>query len=707
MGVSFPHPEIMEPEGGLTQHEAKGMLRELTAVFDAMLNEAASSEISPPPNETNSAVSSRAEIKAGEVLPGCVKGSSTSSDLQLKETVSSSEKAKLERVFDLWKASKGPGCPPALPHLVTVMMYTSSLYYPLRTHSLDFCLFRCLEYSTSAQGEYLLWSKICDLLPSECSMTRSTLQLKTAGSGAGTMCRAEDGVGDSGEATAKTDHTSVLSYLYASLTQLMIANRGRFVDRRSYYDKKWWVENYKPALHAVEAALRETSEDDYALHRLLTYVHNYCQSLAIVLVSSRKGRCHLCGDYTTLTASHIVPHFFLRRVPKPICFHHNKLCSIQDDVKKYAFCGGRSGKQQSCEALFGEWETKFSLVYADLQLAGENPFSFEYKEWLPFFAYSVAWRLVLLANANASLESYQHPDWFNNVKVTLASFLSQREYAYPTEIFTLPWMFMLKYEDVPVHQGGPAINHAVHLACGGPVLEVVGDTEVIFVHLLEVIFVFPIASNPSLPMSWQPFRLSMTGVAHSVSYANLPTEVKQFLTETYAREIESSYARNQPSIKERAHASVPESAKRWLKKPPVYTIIPCTAQFDFLREHFNVFSPLRACESNAASLHCDSYNCVLQLCTEGDGERHVIMMAYIEKEEPYSTVLLALTPPPLDGGVEWCRDTLVLYPSVQVSSDCVEEEVADFLRNEFTQGSEMDKILSTWQQACTCVQKRN
>ena len=99
-------------------------------------------------------------------------------------------------------------------------------------------------------------------------------------------------------------------------------------------------------------------------------------------------------------------------------------------------------------------------------------YTFEYKEWLPLFAYSIAWRLLLLANANAKSDNFQHPDWYNNVKVVLASFLehSPEGYKYPVDTLDLPWMFMLKYEDKPVHLGGPLINQTVHLACGGPTL---------------------------------------------------------------------------------------------------------------------------------------------------------------------------------------------------------------------------------------------
>ena len=125
-----------------------------------------------------------------------------------------------------------------------------------------------------------------------------------------------------------------------------------------------------------------------------------------MLVSQRNGHCQLCDEYTTLAASLIIPHFFLRKMPKLMCFHHRNLCALQDDVKKYALCDLQSKKKVSCEALFGEWEMKFSRVYADLQSKGTNLYTFEYKEWLPLFAYSIAWRLLLLANANAKSDHF-------------------------------------------------------------------------------------------------------------------------------------------------------------------------------------------------------------------------------------------------------------------------------------------------------------
>ena len=378
-----------------------------------------------------------------------------------------------------------------------------------------------------------------------------------------------------------------------------------------------------------------------------------------------------------------------------MCFHHRNLCALQDDVKKFAFCGLKSKKQQSCEALFGEWEMRFSKVYADLQSKGSDLFTFEYKEWLPLFAYSVAWRLLLLANANAKSEDYQHPDWYNNVKVVLASFLNHplEVCKYPVDTLDLPWMFMVKYEDIPVHLGGPLVNHTVHLACGGPTLQQVGKTDFLFVHLMEILFLFPVTEEPVAPAAWEPFRLSSSGTAHSISYADLPNEVKYFLKETYDREVVASYAGTNLTVKPKISASVHEAVKKWVNRPPFWILAPCIVQFNFIEQQFTVYPPFSVC-SEVTALGSDVVSCALQLCKEG--YKFVLLMAYIEKQEPFSTVLLALLlPPPKD---KWCVATMQLYPSRHLTEyETVKKEVAEFMSAEFTLESELDKILASWQ----------
>ena len=136
----------------LSQEEAQDMLRQLTSVFSSALEVKESTH------------SQKAHTHVQERRPAGEAARTSSTSNPGLEVADSHEKAKLDQVFNMWKASKDPNCSPALPHIVTIMMYTSSLYYPLRSHSLDFCLFRCLEYSPSAQGNFELWKKICDLI---------------------------------------------------------------------------------------------------------------------------------------------------------------------------------------------------------------------------------------------------------------------------------------------------------------------------------------------------------------------------------------------------------------------------------------------------------------------------------------------------------------------------------------------------------------
>ena len=84
------------------------------------------------------------------------------------------------------------------------------------------------------------------------------------------------------------------------------------------------------------------------------------------------------------------------------------------------------------------------------------------------------------------------------------------------------------------------------------------------------------------------------------------------------------------------------------------------------------------------------------VCREGD--KFILLVAYIEKQEPFSTVLLALLLP--SGDVKWCTETLQLYPSRHLTEyETVKKEVAEFMKTDFSFGSdlELDKVLANWQ----------
>lgn len=110
-----------------------------------------------------------------------------------------------------------------------------------------------------------------------------------------------------------------------------------------------------------------------------------------------------------------------------------------------------------------------------------------------------------------------------------------------------------------------------------------------------------------------------------------------------------------------------------------------------------VYTPFSLC-NQIFSLNSDSFICVLQLCKEKD--THILLMAHVEKQEPYSTVLLALLLP-LPTHEKWCKEKLKVYPSPRIT-DCVtvQKEVMEFLEQDTNLGSEIDKVLANWQQAC-------
>ena len=256
---------------------------------------------------------------------------------------------------------------------------------------------------------------------------------------------------------------------------------------------------------------------------------------------------------------------------------------------------------------------------------------------------------------------------------------------------------MAKYEDIPVHLEGPMINHIVHLACGGPTLEQVGKSEFIFVHLMEILFLFPITENPVVPASWDPFRLKTNGIAQSIAYVNIPKEVKQFVKETYSREVVASRLSANLKIKQKK-SSVHAAVERWQNKPPVWVFMPCVAQFSFTEQKFVVYTPFCLCDQTF-SLDSNNFICVLQLCKEKD--RHILLMAYVEKQELYGTVLLALLLP-LFGITNWCREKLEVYPSPRLTDYAtMQKEVMEFLQQDADLGCEIDKTLARWEQECT------
>ena len=122
----------------------------------------------------------------------------------------------------------------------------------------------------------------------------------------------------------------------------------------------------------------------------------------------------------------------------------------------------------------------------------------------------------------------------------------------------------------------------------------------------------------------------------------------------------------------------------------------CTMSFSstfWNNNEFTVYPPFVFC-NEVTTLSTDEVSCALQLCREGD--KLILLVVCIEKQEPFSTILLALLLP--SGDVKWCTETLQLYPSRHLTEyETVKKEVAEFMKTDFSFGSELDKVLANWQ----------
>jgi len=158
-------------------------------------------------------------------------------------------------------------------------------------------------------------------------MTRTSLEIKL------TVAASQA----SGPKLESASNAGPLLNLYSAFFHLQVADKGRFVDRKSYHNRRWWDENYKLALLAIDETLIVVVEDDSALQRLLVYIHCYCLAVALMLVSQRNGHCQLCDEYTTLAASHIVPHFFFAKCQSQ-CFFTIETCVLCKMMSRNMLC---------------------------------------------------------------------------------------------------------------------------------------------------------------------------------------------------------------------------------------------------------------------------------------------------------------------------------------------------------------------------------
>ena len=117
---------------------------------------------------------------------------------------------------------------------------------------------------------------------------------------------------------------------------------------------------------------------------------------------SIKDSCQLCGHFSELQESHILPAFVFRWVRKRGITGHMRSAATpnrrsQDGLKQHLLC-------KACEEVLGNFERSFSS-YA-FYPALNDEWSGEYRKWLLKFCVSVSWRIIVLWNKLQSGPDY-------------------------------------------------------------------------------------------------------------------------------------------------------------------------------------------------------------------------------------------------------------------------------------------------------------
>lgn len=111
-------------------------------------------------------------------------------------------------------------------------------------------------------------------------------------------------------------------------------------------------------------------------------------------IEPNEGRCALCGAFTTLMKSHIVPKFTAEWLKKTSGTGYLRQAS-QPNMRRQDFPTFRLLCTQ-CEGIFSRWEKQFAEnIFIPSKENGQQ--SFHYQKWLLYFAVSLAWRTITIS----------------------------------------------------------------------------------------------------------------------------------------------------------------------------------------------------------------------------------------------------------------------------------------------------------------------
>lgn len=237
----------------------------------------------------------------------------------------------------------------------------------------------------------------------------------------------------------------------------------------------------------------------------------------------KEGTCALCGNFTALMKSHIVPKFTAEWLKKTSGTRYLRQAT-QPNMRKQDFPTSRL-LCATCEGIFSRWEKKFAEdIFIPSQEKGQQ--SFRYQDWLLHFAVSLAWRTSTLT-ADGIRE--EEPDLALEVYVALTywrDFLLRESddpglYAHH--------MFFLDYIMPSSTMSVPEFTHWYMLRGIDATIAYTSKEVYAYTKLPGIVFWSGI--HPDRPKGWQNTQIRRSGVTETHTHKIEANGFGEFLME--------------------------------------------------------------------------------------------------------------------------------------------------------------------------------
>ena len=221
----------------------------------------------------------------------------------------------------------------------------------------------------------------------------------------------------------------------------------------------------------------------------------------------KEGTCALCGNFTALMKSHIVPKFTAEWLKKTSGTGYLRQAT-QPNVRKQDFPTSRL-LCATCEGIFSRWEKQFAEdIFIPSQEKGQQ--SFRYQDWLLHFAVSLAWRTSTLT-ANSIRE--EEPDLALEVDVALTYW---RDFLLGESDDPGPYahhMFFLDYIMPSSTMSVPEFTHWYMLRGIDATIAYTSKDVYAYTKLPGIVFWSGI--HPDRPKGWQNTQIRRSGVTNT------------------------------------------------------------------------------------------------------------------------------------------------------------------------------------------------